>query len=289
MAGPEFGTVAIVGVGLIGGSIGLALRRGGSARRVLGVGRDESGLDEARRLGAIDRGTTDLARASAEADAVVVCTPVGRIAADAVAAAAAAPVGTLITDAGSTKRMIVEAVERDPAGRLAFVGGHPIAGSELKGVRHARADLFDGRTCVLTPTAITPADRLRRARNFWAATGASLLEMDPQRHDDALARTSHLPHAVAAALAAAVPEALLPLAAGAYRDGTRVAGADPALWAGILLANRAAVLESLDEFAGQLAVLRRHLLDDDEAAIRDWWQVARDRRAGFNDSQPSRH
>ena len=280
----QSGTVTIIGVGLIGGSIGLALRARRRAKRVVGVGRNSEALEEARRLGAIDEGTTDLAEGVADADVAVVCTPVTRIAADAIAAATAGPDGILVTDAGSTKRGIVEAVESDPRGLAAFVGAHPIAGSERKGVAYAQAGLFEGRACVLTPTARTPADRLRRARSFWEGLGCRLSEMGPARHDESLAFTSHLPHAVAAALAGAIPVDLLPLAAGAYRDGTRVAGSDADLWTGIFLGNRRPLLEAIGEFQNRLADLKKALIDADADAIRAWWAEARDRRGRFDDA-----
>jgi prephenate dehydrogenase len=277
----KFGTVAVVGVGLIGGSVGLALRARGLAGRVVGVGRSEASLNEARRAGTIDAHTTDLARGVSGADVVVICTPVPLVAATARAAAEAGPGGLLITDAGSTKRTIVEEVERDDRARAAFVGGHPIAGSERKGPGHARADLFEGRACVLTPTERTPPDRLNRAREFWSAIGCRVVELDPAAHDEALALTSHLPHAVAAALAATVPGEALGLAAGAYRDGTRVAGSDAALWTGIFLANRGSLLQALDRFHHELDAFRRALERGDDAALRDWWDAARARRAEF--------
>jgi len=279
----QAGTVTIIGVGLIGGSIGLALRARGLADRIVGVGRNPEGLEQARRSGAIDVGTTDLAAGVAGAEVAVVCTPVTRIAGDAIAAAAAGPAGLLVTDAGSTKRGIVEAVEADPRGRAAFVGAHPIAGSERKGVAHAQAGLFEGRACVLTPTARTAPERLRRARAFWAGLGCRISELGPARHDEALAFTSHLPHAVAAALAAAVPADLLPLAAGAYRDGTRVAGSDADLWTGIFLGNRLPLIEALGEFQQQISQFKAALLGADADAIRSWWTAARDRRARFDD------
>jgi prephenate dehydrogenase len=274
----RFDTVTIIGVGLIGGSIGLALRSRGLARRVVGVGRDPGRLDEATRLGAIDHGSTDLSLGVRHAEVVVVCTPVTRIAADAVAASEAAGPGVLVTDAGSTKRELVAAIEAHPAGRRTFVGAHPIAGSEKKGAGAARPDLFDGRACVLTPTTATPPDRLDRARAFWSSLGCRLSEMDPTDHDRALAATSHLPHAVAAALAAAVPAEHLALAGGAYRDGTRVAGSDAALWTGIFLANRDAVLHALDDFEAHLAAFRQSLSQTDEQALIAWWDLARTRR-----------
>ena len=275
------GTVAIVGVGLIGGSIGLALRSKGRAGRVVGIGRDASRLEAALRLGAIDAYETDLARGVADAEVTVVCTPVTRILEDILAAARFGPSSILVTDAGSTKARIVEGVERDPRGRLAFVGAHPIAGSERQGVAFARADLFEGRSCVLTPTPLTPPDRLERARSFWSGLGCRLFEVDPLGHDERLALTSHLPHAVAAALAASVPPELLPLAAGAYRDGTRVAGSDAALWAGIFRENRRPVLGALDEFEARLAEFRAALEADDPARLVAWWDAAKERRIRF--------
>ncbi len=274
----RLGTVAIIGVGLIGGSIGLALRSKGLAGRVVGIGRDASRLDEAKRLGAIDAFETDQNRGVLDAEVAVVCTPVTRIVEDILATAQLGPRSILVTDAGSTKARIVEGVERDPRGRACFVGAHPIAGSERQGVAFARADLFEGRSCVLTPTALTPLDRLERARGFWSGLGCKLFEVDPLGHDESLALTSHLPHAVAAALAASVPVELLPLTAGAYRDGTRVAAADAALWAGIFLENRQPVLNALDTFEARLAEFRAALEAGDQAGIIAWWDAARGRR-----------
>ena len=275
-------TVAIVGVGLIGGSIGLALRNKTLAGRVIGIGRDASRLEEARRLGAIDACETDLGRGVADAEVAVVCTPVTRIVEDILEAARLGPGSILVTDAGSTKARIVEGVERDLRGRETFVGAHPIAGSERKGASFARADLFEGRSCVLTPTALTPPDRLDRARSFWSGLGCRLFEVDPVGHDERLALTSHLPHAVAAALAASIPPDLLPLAAGAYRDGTRVAGSDAGLWAGIFRENRRPVLEALDAFEGELAAFREALEADDPASLIAWWEAAKGRRLRFD-------
>ena len=276
------GTVAIVGVGLIGGSIGLAVRARGLAGCVVGVGRDEARLAEAVRFGAIDVATTDAANGVAEADVVVVCTPVTRIADDVRHAAEHGPEGLLITDAGSTKHRIVEAVERHARARALFVGGHPIAGSDRKGVAFADANLFEGRACVLTPTRRTPADRLRRARGFWGRLGCRILETDPVAHDAALARTSHLPHAVAAALAASIPAEFLTMVGGAYRDGTRVAGSDPEIWTAIFLENRRPILDALGIFQGQVSAFKRALMAGDADAIRRWWEDARALRARFD-------
>jgi prephenate dehydrogenase len=275
-------TVAIVGVGLIGGSIGLALRSRALASEVIGVGRDPSALESAVRLGAIDRGTTDLEAGLVEADVVVVCTPVSRIADDVRRAAEAAPGHVLVTDAGSSKRQIVEAVERHPKSASVFVGAHPLAGSERRGVNHARADLFENRVCVVTPTARTRPDRTRTAHSFWSSLGCRILEMSPSEHDEVVAYTSHLPHALAAALASSVPTDWLPLAAGAFRDGTRVAAAETGLWTAIFRDNRGPLLKALGTVQECLDALKYALMTDDEEAIRQWWGRAKERRDLFN-------
>jgi prephenate dehydrogenase len=282
------GTVAVIGVGLIGGSIGLALRSRQLASEVIGVGRDAAALDEAVRLGAIDRGTTELRDGVGSAHIVVICTPVNRIVEDVRRAAEAAPANVLITDAGSTKRQIVEAVERQSGLASVFVGAHPIAGSERRGVSNARADLFDGRACAITPTPRTRAERVIRALDFWTAIGCRVLEMGPAEHDEILAYTSHLPHAIAAALASSVPPEWLALAAGAFRDGTRVAAADPGLWTAIFRENRGPLLKALDSLQDRLADFKYALMTDDEQAIRNWWEQARHRRDLFDELSATR-
>ena len=177
----RLGTVAIIGVGLIGGSIGMALCARKLALEVTGVGRTPETLDQAVRLGAIHRGTTDLEAAVAGAEIVVVCTPVDRVAEDVCRAAEAAPADVLITDAGSSKRKLIEAVERQPKAAAVFAGAHPLAGSERRGVINARADLFEGRLCVLTPTPRSRPDRTRRDTPVLDVAGL------PGRRDDSRA------------------------------------------------------------------------------------------------------
>jgi len=283
------GTVAIVGVGLIGGSIGMALKVRGGCARVVGIGRDRAKLDEAMRLGAIDEGTTDLASGVSGADVAVVCTPVNRIAADVSALAAHGPSDLLITDAGSTKGRIVAAVEGHKEARARFVAAHPIAGSERQGAAFGRADLLDGRLCVLTPTSRTPADRVRRAEAFWSSLGATVFLMSPADHDAALALTSHLPHAVASVLAASVPPETLRLAAGAYRDSTRVAAADAGLWTAIFRDNRGPLLDAIGKFQDQLSALKFALMADDDEAIRACWESGREHRLIYERRESSKN
>jgi prephenate dehydrogenase len=277
----QLGTVTIIGVGLIGGSIGMALRSERLASRVVGVGRNLQTLRQACDRGILDHATTDLEEGVSSAEVVVVCTPVDRIPSDVCQAAAAAPAGSLIMDAGSTKRQIVEAVEADPAGIDAFVGAHPIAGSERSGAVHARMGLLRDRACVLTPTHRTRQDLVSRARDFWTRLGARVVEMSPTEHDEVLAYTSHLPHALAAALTLAVPPSWQALAAGAFRDGTRVAASDTDLWTAIFRDNRGPVLKALAAFEERVAAFKYAVMTDDAEAIRDWWEDARRRRQLF--------
>lgn len=259
--------LTIVGVGLIGGSIGLAARRRGLARTVRGVGRRGPSLERARTVGALDEAFTDVADAVPGSDLVVFCTPVDGIAEQVLAAAHLCGAGCILTDAGSTKGTIVHAIEtRLPAG-VAFVGGHPLAGSEKRGPEHADADLFQGRVTVLTSTERTEPAALARVAGFWQALGARVRVMSPDEHDRALALTSHLPHLAAAALAGLTPKELLELSASGFRDTTRIAAGDPALWSAIFLHNRPALLTALDALAGRLDEFRRALQDADRSAL----------------------
>jgi prephenate dehydrogenase len=264
---PSIETLTIVGVGLIGGSIGLAARSRGVARRVLGVGRRRESLDEALARGAIDEAFLDLRPALAQTSVAVFCTPVDQIAEQVLAVAAVCPPGTLLTDAGSTKVQLVRAVEgRLPAG-VAFVGSHPLAGSEKRGPEFADGDLFQGRFTVVTPTRHTDPRALDRTLAFWQALGSRVRVMSPEDHDEALAVTSHLPHLAASALAGILTPPLRELTATGFRDTTRVAAGEPSLWTGIFLQNRGALLAALHEYRGRLDQFRLALEAGDRAAL----------------------
>jgi prephenate dehydrogenase len=256
-------TLTIVGVGLIGGAIGLAAKKRGLAERVIGVGRDPAKLELARRLGAIDEVSLDLADASAAADCVVFCTPVNRIAEQVKLVAACCPPGAILTDAGSTKQAIVETVESVAR----FVGAHPLAGSEKKGVEHAHADLFVERWTVLTPSGRTSPEAVASVRSFWEALGARVRLMTPADHDQALALTSHLPHLLASALAGLLQDDWRDLTASGFRDTTRIAGGDPEVWAPIFQHNRAAMLAALGLLEQRLQQFRAALTNEDVAQI----------------------
>ena len=252
---PQYGRVAIVGVGLIGGSIGLALRERGLATEVVGIGRRESSLQKALACKTVDRTTTDLAAGASGAEVVIVASPVDRIVEHVQQAAAVCSTDALITDVGSVKASIAEALR--PVG--SFVASHPLAGDHRTGPDNARADLLEGKTVVVTPTEATPAALVDRTVQFWEQLGAKVVQMAPAEHDRALAATSHLPHLIAAALAGATPEEWLPLAASGWGDTTRIAAADPNLWTQIFAENRAGMIESLDRFSDLLARMRTEL------------------------------
>lgn len=239
--------IVLVGVGLMGGSLGLALRRRTRAR-VIGWGPRPAALERAQRRGAVHAASTDPARALSGADVVVLCAPVDALLAAARRIAPWVPPAALVTDVGSVKAPLVRTLAAlFPGGaRAVYVGAHPMAGSEKSGVENARADLYKGAVCAITPSRGTPAAAVERARAFWRSVGTRPILLSPDAHDRAVGLVSHLPHLIADALAltadrwARTPaerRALRALAAGSFRDATRVAGADPDLWRGIFKSN----------------------------------------------------
>ncbi|MEX2286640.1 MAG: prephenate dehydrogenase [Planctomycetaceae bacterium] len=271
-------TVVIVGVGLIGGSIAAALKSRGFRGKIVGVGRDRKRLADAQSAGLVDVGTLDLAEAAADADLFVFCTPVDRIAAGVHEAARWCRTGTLITDTGSVKGSICHALSSGLPGGATFIGSHPLAGSERQGFEHADADLFEGRVCVVTPDVDTPAEPLRHLESFWQSMGCAVVKLSAADHDRALAETSHLPHAVAAALAATLSPGNRQLAASGFCDTTRVAAGDPDLWTAILLANSDEMAERLSAFGDKLDEFAAAIAKRDEAVLKRLLQQAKTAR-----------
>ena len=273
---PAYRKVAIVGVGLIGGSIGLALRERSLAENVVGVGRRQTSLDKALKCGALDEGTTNFDAGVADADVVVVATPVAAVADDVCRATASVVEQAWVTDVGSTKAKICEAVDAsDTAESSRFVGSHPLAGDHRSGPEYARADLLQDKLVVVTPTDATPSELTTDVCDFWQALGANIAQMTPEEHDRALATTSHLPHMLASALAACTPEAWLKLTATGWADTTRVAAADPQLWTEIFAQNRQAMSASLAGLIEQLTELQSQLRDENWAQIHETLQQAK--------------
>lgn len=262
---PAF-ALAVVGVGLIGGSVGLAARRRLGAR-VTGWDPDPAVLREALDRGAIDVAAEDL-DAIGDADVAVVAAPVDRLP-EVVAAVCEAAPDAVVTDVGSTKRAVVGAVADER-----FIGGHPLAGGEQAGVAHARESLFDDATWYLTPRPSTPGIHYERLHRFVAGLGAIPTAVDPVTHDRLMAAVSHLPHVMANVLVAQAAQALggeqMPPTGPSFRDATRVAGANPELWAGIYASNRDALVDQLDDAIARLSDVRDSLASGEDLAA---WQL----------------
>jgi prephenate dehydrogenase len=260
-----FRTLTIIGVGLIGGSIGLAAKRRGVAEQVIGVGRQMATLDRAKTLGAIDEAELDLGKAVGRAEFAVFCTPVDLIAGQVLSTAPRCSPGTVLTDAGSTKAKIVAEIDDGMPAGIDFVGSHPLAGSEKRGPEHARTDLFQDRLTVVTQSPRTDLKALEQTCGFWRALGSRIKVMDPVEHDSVLALASHLPHLVAAALCRTL--CFAEFAASGFRDTTRIASGDPEIWTGIFMQNRDWILQAMAQFAGKLDEFQRALANNDSAAI----------------------
>lgn len=258
--------IVICGVGLIGGSFALALRRAGLAEKIVGMGRSRESLQQAIALGLIDEAPESWAAALEHASLVLLACPVGQTGEVLAQIAPHLAPTTIVTDAGSTKGDVVEAIYRHLPNHLSHViPGHPIAGAENSGPAAARADLFDGRRVVLTPLPENNTASARLVTELWTACGASVSEMHPQEHDRTFAAVSHLPHLLAYALVhdlAKRPNAeqLFDFAAGGFRDFTRIAGSHPEMWRDICMANRQPLLAELDQYLSELAYLRSLLL-----------------------------
>jgi prephenate dehydrogenase len=270
--------MAVIGVGLIGGSLALALRRHRLVGQVVGVGRGTKNLAIARRLGIVDRATTDPVEGVHDADLVVLATPVGALAEVAKAIAHALEPGVVVTDVGSVKANVVRDVEPLLPPHARFVAAHPIAGTEESGAGAASAALFEGSRCILTPTPRTDPGALRKVRAMWRAVGAEVSEMDAAEHDRILAVVSHLPHAVAYALVNAVTATqadALAYAGGGFRDFTRIAASHPEMWRDIMMANREGVLSGIDATMEELSRLRRFIEREDGEALFEAFDRAR--------------
>ena len=263
--------LSLVGLGLLGGSVAKAARGLRLADEIVAVGRDRERLEPALRDGMVDRVTTDLADGVAGADFCLLATPVATLAALLPAVWASLPADAVLTDVGSTKAAIVRAAERLGEARpLAFVGSHPMAGSEQAGYRVSRPDLFRGATVILTPTERTDSHAVKRVGAFWEALGGRLVTLDPLTHDRATAAISHLPHLVADALVDAVVRMdprFFEVAGRGFKDTTRIAASDARVWREIFQENRVGLTEALGAFRAALDHLEGLLAAGDVPAI----------------------
>ena len=263
-------SLTIIGVGLLGGSIGLAAKKHIKDCRVVGYGHRAMTLARALEMGAIDHGTQDLTAAIREADCVILCTPVGLFEQLLVQMSPALKPGAIVTDVGSTKRSTVAAATQLLPETVHFVGSHPMAGSEKRGVEFAKADLFDDAICITTPTESTNPQAVETIESLWQAFGMRVIRLTPEEHDWRVAMISHLPHAVAAALVAMQDEQTLALAGKGFLDATRIAGGDGVLWRDIFVDNADAVRTGLLKLTQQLNQFASMLEPDRQAELKAW-------------------
>ena len=273
MKNPVLKKIVIFGVGLIGGSVALALKKAGYPAPIVGVGRSIKSLQTAVDLGAIDIASSNVADAIKDADIILIAAPVAQTPAILNAIKPHLSANTVITDAGSTKNDVLSAAKEILGAKFTqFVGGHPIAGAEKSGVTAATADLYRNKNVVLTPTAVTNPDAIHRVRELWQTCGATVSEMTAETHDGIFAAVSHLPHLLAFALVDEVAsranaEQLFGFAASGFRDFTRIAGSHPEMWRDISLANKTALLNEITAYQNELSDLKQMLEREDGDAL----------------------
>lgn len=279
--------MAVIGVGLIGGSLARVLREKGAVSEVIGIGRGEANLKRGVELGVLDGYSLDAREGVRGADLVFVATPVCSIPTVVAEIAPYLSPGCIVTDGGSVKTAIVRECEALMPPGCHFVGGHPIAGTEHSGAAASFATLYQGKRCILTPTEHTDAAARELVAKLWRVTGADVCFMEPGHHDRIFAEISHLPHAVAYALVHAVGTAdvegenVLSYTAGGFRDFTRIASSDPVMWRDIALMNREALLSSIDGFSASLAELRQRIDRGDAAGLTQFFTIAKQFRDGI--------
>jgi prephenate dehydrogenase len=282
--GMHWRKITLIGVGLLGGSLGLAIKQRRLADKVDGYVRRTTSIAECEKLGVVDRATDDLTSAVENADLVVLCTPLSQMRELTEEMLPALKPGAVVTDVGSVKAGVVEELEPRVAGAGAqFVGSHPMAGGEKTGVAAARPDLFANALCLVTPTADSHKDAVRQVEQFWQALGMRLLKLSPSAHDDLVSRSSHLPHVVAAELAnyilsPAHPPEQSAVCANGFRDTTRIASGSPEMWRDIAMANRKNLSRVLGVFLEDLEEFRLALEKGDVGVVEEFFGKAKQRR-----------
>lgn len=288
----HFNKVAIIGVGLIGGSLALVLKRDGLAGEIVGIGRGLPNLEAAKRLGIVDSFTRDIGEGVKDADLVVVAVPVLKIAETIRQAAAHLKPGCIVTDVGSVKGAVITEVEAVVPEGVHFVPGHPIAGTEHSGAEAAFPELYIGRKCILTPTPKTDKAALDAVKLMWEATGATVAVMDAALHDMILAAVSHLPHMIAYTLVNTVGDMedsgvdALSYSAGGFRDFTRIASSSPEMWSDICAMNKEQILKTIDGFKRRLDGLRQLIEKEDLPALKTEFGRAKGLRDSLIKSNP---
>lgn len=283
----HFKQVAMIGIGLINGSLARVIKRHGLADEIVACARRAETIQQAKALGLADRTTTDPAEAVIGADLVVIGTPPGAAGTIAQAITSTLDRQAIITDVGSIKRKVIQDVHPHLPFPSRFVPGHPVAGSEKSGPEASFETLFEGRHCILTPTAETDPDALQTVQALWQAAGSRVSIMTPDHHDRILAITSHLPHLIAYTIVGTVADLeehqqteVLRFSAGGFTDFTRIAGSDPVMWRDIFLHNKDAILEMLGRFTEDLSVLQRAIRWDDGETLENLFTRTREVRRG---------
>jgi len=285
-----FEQLTIIGVGLIGGSLGLAARQAKLVGHVVGHGRRRDSLQKAVSLKAIDRYCLSLSEAVADADLIILATPVGTFEKTLALMSSHLKEGVIVSDVGSVKGALVEVLSQLTPDRVAFVGAHPIAGREKSGVMAATPTLFNGACTIVTPTAQTDPQALKRVCRFWEALGARVSTLDPFEHDRILAAVSHLPHLLAYALMETLhhprisPLDPVQYSAGGLRDFTRIAGSSAEMWRDIFLQNRSAVIETIDAYQESVERIKKNILRGDGQALTEIFERAKAIRKQVTDS-----
>ena len=292
-----FQQLGVIGCGLMGGSFALALKRAGLVRRVIGYSKSPSTTEQARRLGVIDTVAESALLAVSGSDIVLIAVPVAATEATFKAIRHLVEPGSLLMDVGSTKRDVVDAARRVLKDRIgSFVPAHPIAGKEVSGIAHADASLYQGRQVILTPLAKTSPELIQKATDAWAGIGAQVLRMTPENHDAAFAAVSHLPHVLAFAFFNAIARQpagkdYLSLGGPGFRDFTRIAASNPAVWRDILMANREEILKQTQQFRHTLDAMEHVIKTGNTEALEALIRNASEARAGWqmNAATPHTH
>ena len=285
----SIGRLAVIGVGLIGGSLARALRKAGRVDEIVGCGRGKANLDEAVKLGVIDRYSHDVSEAVRDADVVFLAVPLGAMRGAFDAMRATLPKHALVTDGGSAKGSVVtDCREAAPELLQRFVPGHPIAGTENNGVAASFAELYHNRRVILTPLPENDPAAVARVRGLWETCGAEVTEMSVEHHDEVLAATSHLPHMLAFGLVDMLArmkenDEIFRYAAGGFRDFTRIASSNPVMWRDICIANREALSPMLAAFAEEMTALADSIAEADSDELLNIFERAKAARDRFVD------
>ena len=273
-----FRKVTIIGVGLIGGSLGMALKKHRLAREVVGVSQKQASLTAALKMNAIDQAYHEPARAVPNSDLVVLATPVSIITNMLTTIGPHLNRNCIITDVGSTKSTIVNFAQDHLPNSVFFVGSHPLTGSEKTGVQFGSADLFQGALCLMTPGEKTNRPACDRIKRLWSVIGMQVKYMSPEEHDKMLAYVSHVPHVLAYALMQAIPSSSLEYAAQGLRDTTRIAASSPQMWTDICLNNQKNIIQGLDDLAKNLSQLRKSINTGDQKTLFNYFKDAKAKR-----------